>query len=688
MSLQQQSFASGDSPQFARRAKGTSAVRSRILPLSVAVAAALFGLMQNQTVGAATVTWDPGGMPGSPSGGPGTWDTGSSSDWSNGATDSTWVSGNSAVFGGASAGTVTLSGTDTAGAITFNTAGYTLGGGTALSLNGGATITAAANATINSVISGSAGLTSNGTATLTLGGNNLYTGTTTSTAGILTLNGTHSAGSLFSVQSGATVNIAGTETVSSGGQFVVGQDTGGTSTANVSGTLNLNSSTSSLIGQNANSPIGILHILNGGTVNVTNGAIIFGNANAGNAPVGILTMDAGATMTLDASGAFDLGNGPGNASGIVNLNGGVLTTSRAISDGNGDTANLFYFNGGTLTLGTNLPTIVSLTNGKLVVRNGGAVIDTNGSSGAISQSLLHSTVSGDAAIDGGLTKLNAGTLTLSGADFYNGLTTISAGTLKLTTATTNNIAGSKAIVVGSGATFDVSTGTGGVTGSGGFALASGQTLGGTGTVSGPLTVASGSTISAGASSILGTGTANAIGTLGTAGESWNSGGKYSWKISTAGSMSDANSITNSGGTPGTDWDDISMASLVASSTGSFTIAPVGALTGVTSGHYNWVLAQLPSATTITGAGGASVSQGNASLLGSLFTLDTRGLTVNGGADSVAPTAFSLELLSNGMSGSDLVLSYNAAPEPGAGMLVVSGVAPLLIRRRRRRNDRA
>jgi len=45
--------------------------------------------------------------------------------------------------------------------------------------------------------------------------------------------------------------------------------------------------------------------------------------------------------------------------------------------------------------------------------------------------LLHSAIAGDNAADGGLTKLGAGTLSLTAANTYNGATFINAGTLSV-----------------------------------------------------------------------------------------------------------------------------------------------------------------------------------------------------------------------------------------------------------------
>src|SRR5258707_879574 len=81
------------------------------------------------TAHAKTLQWDPLFTPLSPSGGPGTWDNGTTANWSNGATDVIWSGGNTAVFGG-TAGTVTVNGAIAGiNGITFNTTGYTISGG-------------------------------------------------------------------------------------------------------------------------------------------------------------------------------------------------------------------------------------------------------------------------------------------------------------------------------------------------------------------------------------------------------------------------------------------------------------------------------------------------------------------------------------------------------------------------------
>ena len=113
------------------------------------------------------------------------------------------------------------------------------------------------------------------------------------------------------------------------------------------------------------------------------------------------------------------------STGLYDLVGGVLS-SPTITGGQGSST--FHFNGGTLQAGasgTNFFQGLNTAN----VRDGGARIDTAGFNVTIAQPLLHSTIGGDAATDGGLTKVGAGTLTLTGANTYNGGTFFNGGVL-------------------------------------------------------------------------------------------------------------------------------------------------------------------------------------------------------------------------------------------------------------------
>src|SRR5204862_6796878 len=104
-------------------------MKSKFLALAAApIAAALWAA---PSLGQ-TLSWDASGAtPLAPTDGSGNWNTTTDALWSNGAGDSTWVSGNIAAIGnGGTAGTVTIndvSGTVNAAGINFNpvTGSYT-----------------------------------------------------------------------------------------------------------------------------------------------------------------------------------------------------------------------------------------------------------------------------------------------------------------------------------------------------------------------------------------------------------------------------------------------------------------------------------------------------------------------------------------------------------------------------------
>ena len=108
-----------------------------------------------QAVFANELTWDASTGTGGVQDGSGTWNN-SLQDWSDGSANYAWndAAPANAVFGaGGTAGTVTVSGTHTAGQLTFNTTGsgsYTLSGAESLTLNNG--IAANASATVNTPV--------------------------------------------------------------------------------------------------------------------------------------------------------------------------------------------------------------------------------------------------------------------------------------------------------------------------------------------------------------------------------------------------------------------------------------------------------------------------------------------------------------------------------------------------------
>jgi autotransporter-associated beta strand protein len=214
-----------------------------------------------------------------------------------------------------------------------------------------------------------------------------------------------------------------------------------------------------------------------------------GAADVTGAPGGTNQLDiyGSVTVTPYAGTADKLSIGGPSALDLVNLNaGGVLSVRQILAaTGTGVTSSRqFNFNGGTLIPNTNdLAAAFMQSLDAAYVLDGGAIIDTAGFNITIGQYLL----AGGNGL-GGLTKLGAGVLTL-GACGYTGDTLVSAGGLAL--ASGGGVQSTN-IVLGPGATFDV-------TANGGFALASGVTLKGNGTVVGTIFAIDGSIIAPGAS---------------------------------------------------------------------------------------------------------------------------------------------------------------------------------------------
>jgi autotransporter-associated beta strand protein len=158
------------------------------------------------------------------------------------------------------------------------------------------------------------------------------------------------------------------------------------------------------------------------------------------------------TVTLNGSAAFTTGNtvlvgeGKGDATtaaeGVINLNGGTFTAP-ALVTGDTSIAATINFNGGTLQAcvpnGVLYYTDIGITmtangaadfiqgsNFAVNVMENGAKIDTNALDITINRELKHA---GTLPLDGGLTKLGDGSLTLTVLPTYTGDTNVNQGLL-------------------------------------------------------------------------------------------------------------------------------------------------------------------------------------------------------------------------------------------------------------------
>ena len=196
-----------------------------------------------------------------------------------------------------------------------------------------------------------------------------------------------------------TLNVTGGSVVTTDG--LIGGDAGSHGTATVSdGTLAITNSL--FIGRNAGST-GILNVT-GGSVTNSDGALGYNAGSFGTATVSSGTWATSGNLAVGVSGT-----------GILNLNGGLLSVGGTLSPGTYGTINLN--SGGTLQIGN------GGTDGVLDL----ATLANNGT--LVFNRTDDSIYSGIISGLGSLTKIGEGALTLSGVSSYSGGTTINAGTL-------------------------------------------------------------------------------------------------------------------------------------------------------------------------------------------------------------------------------------------------------------------
>ncbi len=144
-----------------------------------------------------------------------------------------------------------------------------------------------------------------------------------------------------------------------------------------------------------------------------------------------VTKTGAGTLVLSGANAYNGGTG---------INGGIVQVNSAGALGSTGTIS---FGGGTLQYTSNNTTDYS---SRISTAASQAVsVDTNGQNVTFATGLTSS--------GGTLTKIGAGTLTLSGASSYTGTTTVSAGGLQVGDGATGSLTGSGAVTVSGGSTL-------------------------------------------------------------------------------------------------------------------------------------------------------------------------------------------------------------------------------------------
>ena len=285
-------------------------------------------------------------------------------------------------------------------------------------------------------MAGSVGLTKLGTGSLVLTGASTHTGVTLVSAGTLQIGDGGTTGSVTGpITTNATLAFNRSDSFTHAGDI---SGTGGLAKSG-SGTLTL-SGTNTYTGDTA---------INAGTLTL--------GASNRLSDVTRVVVGTGATFSL---GGFNETVGNVSGAGTIALDGGALTAGdSATTTLSGAISGLGSFTkvgGGTLIVtGTLSAANTTVSTGSIQVGDGGTLGSLSGN--VINNAHLtfnrsdSSTYAGNTSGGGDLTKLGAGTLTLTGTNTYAGDTLITAGTLAL--GATNSLSTTGRMVVGSGATF-------------------------------------------------------------------------------------------------------------------------------------------------------------------------------------------------------------------------------------------
>jgi len=385
---------------------------------------------------AQTVTWSGGNM---------TWTQPDSTNW----TSATYNSGNTAVFAGSGAGTVTIdAGGVTPGQINHTSGNYTFSGGG---------------------IGGTGGIAKSGSGTLTLSGgaDNTFTGPTSVTGGQLNLAKTtgNAVGGDLSI-AGALVTFAGSNQIADNAAVTMSD-----SSAVFNGT-GWNAGVNNALEDSFASLTVTGGIVNGGNFTNGTGITVTGagsfTGGAGNPDYWLGSGGHGSFASLALVGMTGT-TSPGNAvpntfrlfgnshvrqtqvtigSGGLSLDGSnILVALGALSSTLGSQ---IVLNGDVTTLGSAASSIMAPTSGDGTV--GSRAVALSDTAGSVTRSFtigggganltVSIPITNGSAETAGITKLGSGTITLTAANTYNGGTQIDAGVLEIGSGgTTGSVAG-------------------------------------------------------------------------------------------------------------------------------------------------------------------------------------------------------------------------------------------------------
>ena len=408
--------------------------RPSILATSIAAAfVALAGLSQTAQA-VPSFFWDTNGAP-IGLGGNGNWDL-VTSNWNANASGTgattVWTNGSNAIFDG-TVGTVTVTAPVTVGgSMTFNTAGYVIGGASTLTLTA-TNISGVGAVTINGPVAGSFSVTGAATV-LNLNGVNTLAGVSSLTNGTLLLGNNSALGT-------ATLNITG---------GTLGSNVGGLNVANaltIAGDFNVTPASGGLT---LSGPVGlgaVTHTITNTTVQNSAFEATFS---------GVLSGAAGVTFDAPSIGYFRLAGTAANTyTGLTTVQGTAKLNLSKTAGVNAIAGNVLINGSGLLQLlaSNQIADTATVTdNGVFNLASSAETIKTLLGTGRVDLSSTGILTVGDGSFSGViddnvslpggvLVKNTAGVLILSGANTYTGGTVIQDGTLKAGAANTLPTAG-------------------------------------------------------------------------------------------------------------------------------------------------------------------------------------------------------------------------------------------------------